>query len=72
MNQDDDDDDAAQIVGLAKRRRGGQTNPEQSKDEQAIPESALNKLVGAADVYNLEVTLFFKLLAALFSVLSST
>nr|XP_010918825.1 DNA repair protein RAD5B [Elaeis guineensis] len=54
LKDDDDDDSSTQIVGLAKRRRGGQTYPEQSKDEQAISESALNKLVGAADVYNLE------------------
>lgn len=55
-NQDDDDDgESKHIVGLAKRQKGGETYPEQSKDEQAISESALNKLVGTADVYDLEV-----------------
>lgn len=42
-------------MGLAKRRRGGQTYPEQSNDEQAVSESSLNKLVGAAEVYDLKV-----------------
>ncbi|XP_039139181.1 DNA repair protein RAD5B [Dioscorea cayenensis subsp. rotundata] len=52
--KDDDDDEPQQIVGLAKRRRGGQTYPEQSNDEQAVSESSLNKLVGAAEVYDLK------------------
>ncbi|KAK9931068.1 hypothetical protein M0R45_018364 [Rubus argutus] len=37
-----------------KRRKGSQQNPEENKDEQAISESSLNKIVGAADVYDLE------------------
>ena len=45
-------------MGLAKRRRGGQTYPEQSNDEQAVSESSLNKLVGAAEVYDLKVNTF--------------
>lgn len=44
-----------QIVGLSQSQRGGQTYPEQSKDEQAISEASLNKLVGTAEVYDLEV-----------------
>ncbi|OAY75863.1 putative SWI/SNF-related matrix-associated actin-dependent regulator of chromatin subfamily A member 3-like 3, partial [Ananas comosus] len=54
LNDDDDDGESKHIVGLAKRQKGGETYPEQSKDEQAISESALNKLVGTADVYDLE------------------
>ena len=38
-----------------KRRKGSQQNPEENKDEQAISESSLNKIVGAAEVYDLEV-----------------
>ncbi|KAM0938919.1 putative DNA helicase chromatin remodeling SNF2 family [Dioscorea sansibarensis] len=56
LKDDDDDDEPQQIVGLAKRRRGGQTYPEQSNDEQAVSESSLNKLVGAAEVYDLKET----------------
>ncbi|PRQ36459.1 putative DNA helicase chromatin remodeling SNF2 family [Rosa chinensis] len=37
-----------------KRRKGSQQNPEENKDEQAISESSLNKIVGAAEVYDLE------------------
>ncbi|XP_043694361.1 DNA repair protein RAD5B [Telopea speciosissima] len=36
------------------RRKGSQKVGEPNNDEQAISESALNKLVGTADVYNLE------------------
>lgn len=44
-----------QIAGLKKQQRRGQTYPERSKGEQAISESSLNKLVGAAEIYDLEV-----------------
>lgn len=43
------------MLPIVKRRQGCQQYPEQNKDEQALSESSLNKLVGAADVYNLEV-----------------
>ncbi|KAJ8511233.1 hypothetical protein OPV22_001667 [Ensete ventricosum] len=49
-----DEDESMQIAGLRNQQRRGQTYPEQSKDEQAISESSLNKLVGAAEVYDLE------------------
>ncbi|XVF28647.1 hypothetical protein REPUB_Repub15cG0048100 [Reevesia pubescens] len=42
--------EAAAALPIAKRRKG----PEQNKDKQAISESSLNKIVGAADTYNLE------------------
>lgn len=38
---------------VLKRARGCQV--QQHKDEQAISEASLNKLVGAVDTYNLEV-----------------
>lgn len=41
------------MLPVLKRGKGCQ--PDHDKDEQAILESSLNKLVGAADVYNLEV-----------------
>uniref|UniRef100_A0A7N0T786 Uncharacterized protein n=1 Tax=Kalanchoe fedtschenkoi TaxID=63787 RepID=A0A7N0T786_KALFE len=44
--------DEATMLGVAKRRKGCGT--ENDKSEQAITESSLNKLIGAADVYNLE------------------
>ncbi len=46
------------VLPIVKRRKGCQQYPDQNKDEQAITESSLNKLVGAADVYNLEVEQF--------------
>lgn len=44
-------DEAASVLPAVKRRKG----PEEAKDEHALSESSLNKIVGAADVYNLEV-----------------
>lgn len=41
------------MLPMLKRGKGCQ--PDENKDEQAISESSLNKLVGAVDVYNLEV-----------------
>lgn len=41
-----------------KRRKGCQQYPEQNKDEQAISVSSLNRLVGAVEVYDLEVEQF--------------
>jgi len=43
---------------LIKRRKGGEPLPEQNNDEQALSESALNKLVGAAEIYDLKVKNF--------------
>lgn len=48
----DDSNKTAEAMHLAKRRKG---NHEQNSGEQVISESSLTKLVGAADVYNLEV-----------------
>lgn len=43
------------MLPIVKRRKGCQQYPEQGKDEQAVSQSSLNKLVGAVDAYNLEV-----------------
>ncbi|PKU74958.1 DNA repair protein RAD5B [Dendrobium catenatum] len=48
------DQESEQIEGLAKRRKGDTTFIEQSNDEQAISEASLNKLVGTAEMYNLQ------------------
>ncbi|KAL9161778.1 hypothetical protein ABFS82_07G042900 [Erythranthe guttata] len=53
LKLDDDAEEIACVLASAKRRKGCQIQ-EQNKDEQAISESSLNKLVGAVDVYNLE------------------
>ncbi|PQM40972.1 putative SWI/SNF-related matrix-associated actin-dependent regulator of chromatin subfamily A member 3-like 3 [Prunus yedoensis var. nudiflora] len=50
-------DDGAPVLPLVKRRKGCQQPSEESRDEQAITESSLNKIVGAADVYDLEVVI---------------
>ncbi|XP_042493226.1 DNA repair protein RAD5B [Macadamia integrifolia] len=42
------------LFSSTKRRKGSQQVSEPNNDEQAISESALNKLVGTADVYNLQ------------------
>ncbi|XP_057957622.1 DNA repair protein RAD5B isoform X2 [Malania oleifera] len=47
-------EEASSMLPIVKRRKDCQQFPEQNKDEQAISESSVNKLVGAADVYNLE------------------
>uniref|UniRef100_A0A5B7BJ23 SWI/SNF-related matrix-associated actin-dependent regulator of chromatin subfamily A member 3-like 3 n=1 Tax=Davidia involucrata TaxID=16924 RepID=A0A5B7BJ23_DAVIN len=54
LNLEGDSDEAASMLPIVKRRQGCQQYPEQTKDEQAISESSLNKLVGAVDVYDLE------------------
>ncbi|KAL0457032.1 UNVERIFIED_CONTAM: DNA repair protein B [Sesamum latifolium] len=53
LKLDDDSDDTAAVLPLVKRRKGCQLQ-DQNKDEQAITETSLNKLVGAVDMYNLE------------------
>ncbi|CAL5337466.1 unnamed protein product [Camellia sinensis] len=54
LNLHVDSNEAASMLPIVKRQKGCQQYPEQTKDEQAISESSLNKLVGAVDVYNLE------------------
>lgn len=54
LNLEGDSEEAVSVLPIVKRRKGCQQYPDQNKDEQAITESSLNKLVGAADVYNLE------------------
>ncbi|XP_073046809.1 DNA repair protein RAD5B [Primulina eburnea] len=54
LNLDVDYNENAPFIPGAKRRNGCQQIQQQSKDEQVISESSLNKLVGAVDMYNLE------------------
>ncbi|XP_073155307.1 DNA repair protein RAD5B [Henckelia pumila] len=54
LNLDVDSDETAPFLPGGKRRNGCQQLQQESKDEQIISESSLNKLVGAADMYNLE------------------
>lgn len=49
-------DEAASELQVLKRRKGCPTD--QDNDEQAVSQSSLNKLVGAAEVYDLEVKNF--------------
>lgn len=51
LNLDDESKEFAGMLPVLKRVKGCQ--PDHDKDEQAILESSLNKLVGAADMYNL-------------------
>lgn len=53
-----DSEEAASTLPILKRRKGCQQYTEQTNDEQAVTESSLNKLVGAVEVYNLEVEQF--------------
>ncbi|KAI5435900.1 hypothetical protein KIW84_022358 [Lathyrus oleraceus] len=49
------DSDEASVLPVNKRRKGiSEPLPEPNKNEQALSESALNKLVGAAEVFDLE------------------
>ncbi|XP_034685739.1 DNA repair protein RAD5B-like [Vitis riparia] len=54
LNLEGDTDEAPSMLPIVKQKKGCQQYPEQNHDEQAISESSLNKLVGAADQYNLE------------------
>ncbi|OVA13929.1 SNF2-related [Macleaya cordata] len=54
LNLHGDSDVLLPLVSVAKRTKGSQQFSEPNKDEQTISESTLNKLVGAAEVYNLE------------------
>lgn len=56
--EQDDSEEAASAFPILKRRKGCQQYPEQANDEQAVTESTLNKLMGAVEVYNLEVEQF--------------
>ncbi|GAU25269.1 hypothetical protein TSUD_17820 [Trifolium subterraneum] len=48
------DSDEALVFPVNKRRKPAEQLPQPSEDEQALSESALNKLVGAAEVFDLE------------------
>lgn len=56
------------MLPIVKRRKGCQQFADQNKDDQTLNESSLTKLVGAADMYNLDVShlaiLFYLLFAA--------
>ncbi|CAH2046595.1 unnamed protein product [Thlaspi arvense] len=56
LNLEDDSDERAALLAIAKRRKGSQHYLEQSKDEEEedAPESYMNRVVGAADSYNLK------------------
>ncbi|KAK3043438.1 hypothetical protein RJ639_002017 [Escallonia herrerae] len=54
LNLEVDVAEAVSVLPMVKRQKGSQQYLEPNKDEQAISESSLNKLVGAAEVYNLE------------------
>ncbi|KAL9282205.1 DNA repair protein RAD5B [Arabidopsis thaliana] len=54
LNLEDDYDERAALLAIAKRRKGCQQSLEQNKDEEEAPESYMNRVVGAADSYNLE------------------
>ncbi|KAM7488286.1 hypothetical protein LguiB_025770 [Lonicera macranthoides] len=54
LNLEGDVDESASVLPMVKRQKLGQKYIEPKVDEQAISESSLNKLVGAADMYNLE------------------
>ncbi|XP_051130188.1 DNA repair protein RAD5B-like [Andrographis paniculata] len=54
LKLDGDFDDTAGVLPSMKRQKGCQQLQGHEKDEQAITESSLNKLVGAVDMYNLE------------------
>lgn len=51
----DDFDERAALLAIAKRRKGCQQSLEQNNDEEEAPDSYMNRVVGAADSYNLEV-----------------
>lgn len=44
------------MLPIVKRRKGSQQFADQNKDDQTLNESSLTKLVGAADMYNLDVS----------------
>ncbi|XP_062108134.1 DNA repair protein RAD5B isoform X2 [Humulus lupulus] len=54
LNLESAPDETASMLPIVKRRQGCQQYPEQSKDEQAVSESSMNNIVGAAESYDLE------------------
>ncbi|KAJ4901761.1 DNA repair protein RAD5B [Raphanus sativus] len=54
LNLENDSDERAALLAIAKRRKGAPLYLEQDKDEEDAPDSYMNRVVGAADSYNLE------------------
>ncbi|EOA12458.1 hypothetical protein CARUB_v10025760mg [Capsella rubella] len=54
LNLEDDFDERAALLAIGKRRKGCLQSLEQNKDEEDAPESFTNRIVGDADIYNLE------------------
>ncbi|WZZ73012.1 hypothetical protein YC2023_084382 [Brassica napus] len=54
LNVENDSDERAALLAIAKRRKGAPLCLEHNKDEEDAPESYMNRVVGAADSYNLE------------------
>ncbi|KAF3591047.1 hypothetical protein DY000_02024287 [Brassica cretica] len=54
LNLENDSDERAALLAIAKRRNGAPLCLEHNKDEEDAPESYVNRVVGAADSYNLE------------------
>ncbi|KAG9136076.1 hypothetical protein Leryth_003700 [Lithospermum erythrorhizon] len=54
LNLEGDMDEVAAVMPSAKRGVGSQKFVQANKDEQAISEASLNKIVGAVDVYDLK------------------
>ena len=54
-----DSDERAALLAIAKRRKGAPLYLEHNKDEEDAPDSYMNRVVGAADSYNLEVVKYF-------------
>ncbi|KAF3487300.1 hypothetical protein F2Q69_00055108 [Brassica cretica] len=54
LNLENDSDERAALLAIAKRRKGAPLCLEHNKDEEDAPESYMNRVVGAADSYNLE------------------
>ncbi|WZZ02387.1 hypothetical protein YC2023_074715 [Brassica napus] len=55
LNLENDSDERAALLAIAKRRKGAPLYLEHNKDEEDAPDSYMNRVVGAADSYNLEV-----------------
>ncbi|XP_008438555.2 DNA repair protein RAD5B [Cucumis melo] len=54
LKLEDDPDEPTSMLPIVKRRKGSQQFADQNKDDQTLNESSLTKLVGAADMYNLD------------------
>lgn len=66
-----DSDERAALLAIAKRRKGAPLYLEQNKDEEDAPDSYMNRVVGAADSYNLEVVKYLYNTLFLFSKLKT-